>query len=106
MRERLSKFWEYITSDGIIWAALAGVFVSLVTSESESPRHAITRVVCGVFCAVMFTEPLLDYTQRDPEVYQYALSGLLAMTGFQLVNALNSATLKSIVDLIRAIRGK
>lgn len=89
----------------LILPGLAGVAVTFLTSEKHSIKMSLARIGAGLFCAVVFTDPLLKELGRDPQVYRTAVAGLLAMTGFQIVRALSTMTLDQMGSIIRSIRG-
>ena len=86
MIERISEwvagnFW-------LLFAIAGGIAVSMVTSEEHSARSSIGRVLSGLFFAVVFPDPLLNFLGRDPEIYGNATAGLLAMTGYAIAKAI------------------
>lgn len=89
----------------LILPGLGGVAVTFLTSEKQSVKMSLARIGTGLFCAVVFTDPLLKELGRDPQTYRTAVAGLLAMTGFQIVRAVSTLTLDQIGSIIRSIRG-
>lgn len=85
---------------------IGGIIVSILTAENHSVWIATARVACGLFCAVVFTDPLLDILMRDPEIYRNAMAGLLAVSGYAGVRMINSANWSKLSDLIKAVRSK
>lgn len=97
---------EFIkTHAPLILPGLAGVAVTFLTSEKHSLKMSLARIGAGLFCAVVFTDPLLKELNRDPQTYRTAVAGLLAMTGFQIVRSFSTMTLDQIGSIIRSIRG-
>lgn len=89
----------------LLLPGIAGVAVTVLTSEHHSLKSAVARVGAGLFCAVSFTDALLNELGRDPSVYRTPVAALLAMTGFQIVRSFSSLDLPKIVELIKSARG-
>jgi hypothetical protein len=93
--------------DRHLWFALSvigGIIVSVLTADNQSLPVAAARVFCGLFCAVFFTDPLLDALGRDPAVYRNAMAGLLAVSGYAAVRMLNQMKWERLVDIVKAWR--
>ena len=85
------------------WFALSvvgGIIVSVLTADNQSWPVAAARVFCGLFCAVFFTDPLLDALGRDPAVYRNAM----AVSGYAAVRMLNQMKWERVLDIVRAWR--
>ncbi|MEH6521238.1 hypothetical protein [Sulfitobacter sp.] len=82
--QRFDDLWA--TIDGLFWLALGGgVLVKLMFSEKLTTRQVIMTVCSGVFCAVFFSKPILDFLKLDGEHFEYAIVAVLALTGEHLV---------------------
>ena len=90
----------------LIIPGIAGVTVTVLTSEKHSLKSALARVGAGLFCAVVFTDAMLYELARDPETYRTPVAALLAMTGFQIVRALSTMDVNAISAAIKSFRGK
>jgi hypothetical protein len=62
----------------------AGLMLAFLLSTADTIKAKIASVLAGLFFAVFFTEPLIDWAGLDVAVWKYAVSGLLAMTGDRL----------------------
>tara|TARA_R110002049_G_scaffold308545_2_gene512867 strand:- start:2663 stop:2989 length:327 start_codon:yes stop_codon:yes gene_type:complete len=82
--QRFEGLWA--TIDGLFWLALGGgVLVKLMFSEKLTTRQVIMTVCSGVFCAVFFAKPILDFLKLDGEHFEYAIVAVLALTGEHIV---------------------
>ncbi len=65
----------------LIAAVGIGLFVSILLSTAKTIKARITCVACGIFFAVFLTEPLIQWSGLEFSVWQYAVAGLLSMSG-------------------------
>jgi hypothetical protein len=69
-------------SDVKLLASIGGaLIIAFFLSTAETVWGRIFSVGVGLFFAVFFTEPLIDWAGLQFDVWQYATAGLLAMTG-------------------------
>lgn len=107
MAEEHQDLFKIVTENyEIIAPAVAGVGASLLVSENKSWKSIAARVGTGLFISLTFTDSVIHYLQRDPEIYRTSIAGLLAMTGFEIVRMLSTLTPNSLVKLVREARGK
>lgn len=98
---------EYLkVQAGILIPALVGVMITILTSEKHSFLSALTRVASGLFCAMFLTEPILTWMEWDAQTYQSAVSGLLAINGFQIVKFVSNLTPETLLALLHRQKGK
>lgn len=82
--QRLEDLWAAV--DALFWLALGGgVLVKLMFSEKLSTRQVIMTVCSGVFCAVFFSKPILDFLKLEGDHFEYAIVAVLALTGEHIV---------------------
>jgi hypothetical protein len=62
--------------------------IAFILSTAETIWGRFFSVACGLFFAVFFTEPIIDWAGVTFEVWQYATAGLLAMTGDRIARRL------------------
>lgn len=71
------------------WLTMAGaVVVKLLTSPYHSIWRAAVQIVTAVFCAWVFTDPVIDWLDLDPDTYKNPVAALVAITGEGIVRAL------------------
>ncbi|ETX26418.1 hypothetical protein RISW2_04980 [Roseivivax isoporae LMG 25204] len=87
----------------MVVAVVGGIVVSMVTSEEHDLKSSAGRICSGLFFAIVFPDPILNFLERDPETYGNALAGLLAMTGYAIAKAIVTS---GPADWIAAWRGK
>lgn len=82
--QKMNDFWGAI--DGLFWLALGGgVLVKLMFSEKLTTRQVIMTVFSGVFCSVFFSKPILEFLKLDGDHFEYAVVGILALSGEHLL---------------------
>ena len=91
---------------GLLIPAIAGVLVSLLVSDNKGIRSILARAGTGIFCALVFTDAVIHWMGHDPEIYRKPVSGLLAMTGFELVRWCSTLNAAAIIDLVKDMRGR
>lgn len=91
---------------GLLIPAIAGVLVSLLVSDNKGFRSMLARAGTGIFCALVFTDAVIHWMNHDPEVYRKPVSGLLAMTGFELVRWFSTLNAAGIIELTKNLRGR
>lgn len=68
----------------LIASILGGLAVAFLLSTANTVKARLASVVAGLFFAVFLTEPLIRWAGLEFSVWQYAVAGLLAMTGDRL----------------------
>lgn len=74
----------------LIGAILAGLVVALLLSTAQSLKARLAGVAAGIFFAVLFTQPLIAWAHLQFTTWQYAVAGLLAMSGDRLARRIMS----------------
>lgn len=65
-----------------LWSAIGiGLLMAFLLSAASTIKARLTSVVGGLFFAIFFTGPLISWAGLEFSVWQYAIAGLLAMTG-------------------------
>lgn len=78
------KWFEGI--DVWLWGTIIlAITTKILLSPVRSIIRILTTITVGVFCAIVFTSPLLLWFELPKETYGYAVAGLLAVTGEELV---------------------
>lgn len=90
---------------GFLLASLGGVLVSILSSERHSFAVAVTRVAAGLFCSIFLVDPFVHFMELDPERYRNGVAGLFAMMGYALTRFVANIDGRTLMDLIRAVRG-
>ncbi len=103
--QRFDDLWAAI--DGLFWLAIGGgVLVKLMFSERLTTRQVIMTVCSGVFCAVFFAKPILDFLKLDGDHFEYAIVAVLALTGEHIVRRVVQFSKSGTVADIRKGVGK
>lgn len=92
-----------------IWITVTiAIIFKLITSESLSVIKAIATVISAVFCAWVFTEPVLMFFEMDKETYKLPMAAVLALTGEGIIRWLIkvSNNPNEIFETIRKLKGK
>ncbi|MBO9441366.1 hypothetical protein J7363_04630 [Phaeobacter italicus] len=85
------------------WLAMAAaILLKLRASPQITLFGAITTTASAICCALVFTEPLMDWLELDGEVYTYAVCALIALTGEHIARQILSL---GIEDAVRLLRG-
>lgn len=106
IKEVLSFAQAYLREQmGLLLAIGGGITVSILTSDRQSFTAACARVAAGTFCATVLTDPFLDFMAFDPDVYRNAIAGIFAMSGYALSRFAANWDRKTLLDVIRALRG-
>lgn len=92
------RHWSFVAS------MLAGILISVVTADQQTPAMAFVRLVTGLFCALLFTDPILDWLGREPDIYRNATAALLAVSGYAVARLINNLRWSILVDLLKAWR--
>lgn len=72
----------------LIAAVAGGLIVAFLLSTANTIKARVTSVFSGIFFAAFFTEPLIHWASLEFTMWQYAIAGLLAMTGDRLARRL------------------
>lgn len=73
-----------------IAAVAFGIVISVLLSTANTLKARLTCVAAGIFFAVFLTQPLIAWAGLEMSVWQYAVAGLLAMTGDRLARRIFS----------------
>lgn len=73
-----------------IMATAIGVAISVLLSTANTIKARLICVASGVFFALFLTEPLIQWAGLEFTTWQYAVAGLLAMSGDRLARRLFS----------------
>lgn len=68
----------------LLAAVAAGLIMAFLLSTAETIKARLTSVASGIFFAVFFTGPLIDWAGLNLDIWRYAVAALLAMTGDRL----------------------
>lgn len=92
-----------------IWITVAiAIVFKLITSQSLSLMKAIVTVISAIFCAWVFTEPVLIFFNMDKESYELPMAAVLALTGEGLIRWLIqiSNDPNEIFNIIKKLKGR
>ena len=89
------------------FAAIGSAFLKILLSPWMGLWKGLASVVAALFCAIVFTEPLLNYLNMDPETYKSALAALIALTGEGVVRWLLQIATEpgKFTEMLRNLRG-
>ena len=68
----------------LIAATAGGLLIAFLLSTANTMKARLASVSAGLFFAVFFTEPLIQWAELSLSIWQYAVAGLLAMSGDRL----------------------
>lgn len=68
----------------LISAVAVGLVISVLLSTAKTIKARLTCVASGIFFAIFLTEPLIQWAGLEFSTWQYAVAGLLAMSGDRL----------------------
>lgn len=74
------NFWDF----KLVGAVFGGLVVAWMLSTATTIKERLTSIVSGVFAALFFTEPVIGWAELEFSGVQYAVAGLLAMSGDRL----------------------
>jgi hypothetical protein len=89
-----------------VLASIGGALVSVASIETHSWLEAFARFGIGLFCAIVFTDPVVHWLGYEEEVYKYGIAALLAMTGYSFAKLVTNFSKDDILNLIRTKLGK
>lgn len=73
---------DFFNFDYRFWLAIAGATLfKLLTSPVYSLHRALATVIAAVFCAWLFTDPVLDVLNLTAKTYREPVAALLALMG-------------------------
>ena len=75
--------------------------IKFFLSTYHSWRVGIASLAAAIFVPWLFTLPVLDWMDLNPDIYTLPTAGLLAWSGEQLIKGLAAMDLKSVVAAIR-----
>ena len=96
----LRRNWSFLGS------ILAGLVLSILTADQQTPGMFAARAIAGLACALIFTDPIVDWLDREPDIYRDATAALLAVSGYAVARVVSNFRLAMLVDLIKAWRGR
>lgn len=84
------------------------IFVKLIMSPSLKLTRAISTASAALLTCLSLTEPILNWSGLDPDIYLIPVVVILALTGENLVRRLLDAVESEdfLVNLINFWRGK
>ena len=90
------------------FAALGSALLKILLSPWMGFWKGVISIVAALFCAIVFTEPVLDYLNMDPETYKAALAALIALTGEGVVRWLLQIATEpgKLAAMIKTLRGE
>lgn len=68
----------------LLAAVIFGLAIAFMLSTANTWWDRVASVGAGIFFAVFLTEPLISWAGLEFTVWQYAVAGLLAMSGDRL----------------------
>ncbi|WEX07358.1 hypothetical protein [Chelativorans sp. AA-79] len=68
----------------LIAAIAGGLLIAFLLSTANTVKARVASVASGLFFAIFLTEPLINWAGLEFSVWQYAVAGLLAMSGDRL----------------------
>nr|DAH84853.1 MAG TPA: hypothetical protein [Caudoviricetes sp.] len=74
----------------LIGAITVGLIVSVLLSTANTLKARLISVSAGIFFALFLTEPLIQWAGLELSMWQYAVAGLLAMSGDRLARRIVS----------------
>ena len=89
------------------FAAIGAAMFKILLSPWMGLWKGLASVAAALFCAIVFTEPVLGYLNMDPETYKAALAALIALTGEGVFRWLLQIATEpgKIADIIKYLRG-
>ncbi|MGY6709683.1 MAG: hypothetical protein ACXIVF_15295 [Rhizobiaceae bacterium] len=95
--------------DFYFWAVVIGATVlKVATSAYQSIWRVVVMVVAALFCALVFTDPIIDILGLHPDTYKVPMAALLALMGesfIRMVLGWLENNQEFITAIIRAWRG-
>lgn len=90
------------------FAAFGSAMLKILLSPWMGFWKGTISVVAALFCAIVFTAPVLDYLNMDPETYKAALAALIALTGEGIVRWLLQIATEpgKLAAMIKSLRGE
>ena len=90
------------------FAAFGSAALKIALSPWMGFWKGAVSVGAALFCAIVFTEPVLDYLNMDPETYKAALAALIALTGEGVVRWLLQIATEpgKLAAMIKTLRGE
>lgn len=95
--------------DPMFWlTAVGAAFVRIIASQSMHPKRAMATFFVAVFSAWAFTDAALHALGLSPEVYQYAMCAIVAITAENVTRLILIGTndFEGLRKVIMAWRGK
>lgn len=78
--QKLDALWQNL--DGLFWLIVGGaILIKIMLSEKAGWKQIALTAITSVFGAALFTEPVLDLLKLDGEIFGYAVAGILALSG-------------------------
>jgi len=86
-------------------SVFGGALLSVFSIDTHSMKEALIRTVCGVFCALTFANPVIDWMKLDPTIYENGVAGLLAISGYSISKIFANISVEKILKVIKTLRG-
>lgn len=103
---------NYFGHDNGFWGAVGvAVLIRVLTAEHKGSllvrifKYA-TTVVLALASALVFVDPVLDFTGLPPDIYKVPVAVLIGITGESLIRMLINITWANIFEAVKAWRGK
>jgi hypothetical protein len=89
------------------FAAFGSAALKIALSPWMGVWQGIISIGSALFCAIVFTAPVLNYLNMDPETYKAALAALIALTGESIVRSMLQLVTEpgKLAEMIKSIRG-
>lgn len=75
--------------------------IKWMLSTYQSWRIGIASLTAAIFVPWLFTWPVLDWLELNPEIYTLPTAGLLAWSGEQLIKGIMAMDLKGLLAIVR-----
>lgn len=99
---------QHLISDVSFWASVVGAAVlKLLFSPFQSWWKSFSTMVSAVFCAWVFTAPVMDLMGWNPDIYENAVAAVIALMGEGVMRMIIQVWQdpRLAIDFIRAVRG-
>lgn len=106
LKEQLAPIFADIQENlGFLLVVAGGLIVSILSSERHTLLGTLSRIAAGVFCAVLFTDPVLHYLSLEADAYRKATAGIFSMSGYAITRFAANWDRQTVIDFVRALRG-
>ncbi len=84
MLKKLEEMWAVF--DWYFWLAVGGgIALKVIFSDKLTKKSLGLSIIAGIFCAVFFTEPALDFLRLEGDYYEHGMAAMFALTGENIV---------------------